>query len=158
MTWLSTSKHYHGIYFGCGQCLEWAENIKEFSSLVLKSLSKCRTFKCCESLQDEPCERGCRGNCQCTNCSKIRRKLPTSARYFALQTLCWPSQLSGASKRKIMDYVFDRECWTGKCLQPNCLKLMPFFTEFEKLFQRSQQFKFWKFQELERESKDGKAT
>ena len=126
--------------------------MKEFSNLVLKALSNCSTFKCCGSLHDEPCERGCRGICHCLSCLEIRQKLPTSVRYFALQTLCWPSELKGASKNKIKNWVFNRNCWTGKCLEPNCLKLSPFFALFRKLLQQSQDFKFWKFQELERES------
>ena len=127
--------------------------MKEFSKLVLKTLSNCKTFKCCESLQDEPCQRGCRGFCQCTSCFEIRQKRPNSARYFALQMLCWPFELSSASKCEIMNWEFDMKCWTGN---RNCLKLKPFF-KFRKLFRQNQQFKFWKFQELERESKDGKA-
>ena len=51
-TWLSTSKQYYGTFFGCGWCIEWEENIKEFRNLVLELSKNCKGFCCYESL---PC-------------------------------------------------------------------------------------------------------
>ena len=128
----------------------------EFCNDVLNQLKKCKNFKCCGSLSDEPCRLECRGKCQCTDCLYYYKELPSSARYFALSTLCWPEEQTDKTKQSFMKYHFDRKCWTGLCKEPHCLKFGSFFTRFEKLFSRGHKFKFWTFQELERESIEGK--
>ena len=151
-TWLLTSRQYYGTFFGCGWCTEWEENIMEFCNLILKLQKKCKNFCCCESLPDQPCLFECRRVCQCLSCIEQRQKLPTSSKFLALQLLCWPTELSDVSKHEIMKWRFNRMCWTGKCTQPQCLNFGTFFNYFNKLFLTSQKFRFWKYQELERES------
>ena len=79
-------------------------------------------------------------------------KLPNSVKFCALQFLCWPSELKVMSKRDIVNWHFDRKCWTGTCREQNCLNFSTFFNQFGKLMSRNQKFRFWKYQELERES------
>ena len=57
-----------------------------------------------------------------------------------------------------MKWYFNRNCWTGACTQLSCLKVKPFIDNFKTLFAKNQKFRFWKYQELQRESPEGKKT